>query len=117
MVFGGNYKMDEGRKNAYRNLLYRAMIDIRVLCQSTSAASCNALEWYRQYHRSLIAGALADWLHNLAMYAARDFEGFDEELFWKAYDRVLNRFPNSVLQYYRALFERFLQEPERTGMW
>lgn len=108
--------MDELCKNAYRNLLYRAMIDIRTLCQSGGSVSCNPIEWYRQYHRSRVAGALADWLHNLAMYAARDFEGFDEELFWNAYDRVLHRFPNSPLQYYRALFERFLQEPNRTGI-
>ena len=105
--------MDELHRNAYRNLLYRAMIDIRTLCQSRNSASRNPFEWYRQYHRSRVAVALADWLHNLAMYAARDFESFDEELFWQAYERVLIRFPNSVLQHYRVSFGHFLQEPER----
>lgn len=52
--------MDEVRKNAYRNLLYRAMVDIRTLCQSRGPARRNPIEWYRQYHDCRAAGALAD---------------------------------------------------------
>jgi hypothetical protein len=34
------------------------------------------------------AGAIADWLHNLAMFSARDFRGFDEQLFWKEFETI-----------------------------
>lgn len=109
--------MDEVRKNAYRNLLYRAMIDIRTLCQSGGPASYNPLGWYRQYHRSRVAGAIADWLHNLAFYAARDFERFEEDAFWRQFERIRTRFPGNHLDYYQKLFEHFLNEPEHTGIW
>ena len=68
------------------------MLDIRTLCQSRGPASNNPLEWYRQYGRSRVAGALADWLHNLAQYAATDFDHFDTEWFWREYDGVPKRF-------------------------
>jgi len=78
-------------KNAYRYLLYRAMLDIRDLCQSRGPVVYNPLEWWRQYLRSRDAGRLADWLHNLANYASKDFVGFNEEWFWKEYDGVCRR--------------------------
>jgi hypothetical protein len=56
--------LDAHRQNAYRHLLYMAMLDIRVLCQSRGPASANPFEWWRAYRRSREAGALADLLHD-----------------------------------------------------
>lgn len=77
--------LSQAEKHAYRNLLYWAMLDIRMLCQSRGPASLNPFEVWRQYQRSRLAGALADWLHNLAQYAATDFDSFDAEWFWREY--------------------------------
>jgi hypothetical protein len=85
-------KLSDAEKKAYRNLLYWAMLDIRMLCQPRTPATNNPLKWRRQYEHSRIAGALADWLHNLAQHAATDFNHFDTEWFWREYDGVSKRF-------------------------
>src|SRR2546428_406925 len=74
--------LSDGEREAYRNLLYEAMLDIRNLCQPRGRASRNPLVWHRQYRQGRVAGALADWLHNLAQYAATDFRSFDTDWFW-----------------------------------
>lgn len=105
--------MDEVRKNAYRHLLYQAMLDIRMFCQSRGSKSYNPLVWRRQYRDSRIAGAIADWLHNLAFYAARDFVGFDEAWFWKEYDHLSRRYAaigSDGYLNYRRRFEEKLGE-------
>ena len=51
--------LNQHEKAAYRYLLYQAMLDIRNLCQSRGSESWNPLEWWRQYRRSRVAGALA----------------------------------------------------------
>lgn len=84
--------LSEEEKKAYRNLLYYAMLDIRMLCQHHGSESPNPLVWRRQYSNSRVAGALADWLHNLAQYSALDFDDFDTVRFWQDYDRLTKRF-------------------------
>jgi len=73
--------MTSTQKSAYRYLLYLAMLDIRIYCQSRGEPSADPAVRERQYHSSRIAGAIADWLHNLALAAADDFERFDEDAF------------------------------------
>jgi hypothetical protein len=85
-------QLSEAEKKAYRNLLYWAMLDIRMLCQSRNLESHNPFVWRRQYLNSRAAGALADWLHNLAQHAATDFNRFDTEWFWREYDGLTKRF-------------------------
>lgn len=79
-------ELTEAEKQAYRNLLYHAMLDIRMLCQSRGEKSRNPFKILRQYQQSRLAGALADWLHNLAQHAAGDLNNFDTESFWREYD-------------------------------
>ena len=86
--------LNDQEKAAYRYLLYRAMVDIRNLCQSRGSESWSPLEWWRQYRRSRVAGALADWLHNLAAFASRDFEGFSADWFWQEYANLGKRLPD-----------------------
>lgn len=67
--------MNDQKKNAYRHLLYCALLDIRNYCQPRGAVCSNPLEWRRQYLASRCAGALADWLHNLAICRRKISEG------------------------------------------
>ena len=100
--------MDELRKNAYRHLLYVAMISIRTYCQSRGPKSFNPITWYRAYKDSRIAGATADWLHNLADYGTRDFVGFNESEFWDEFEHHCKRYPHSNLRRYKKIFDGFL---------
>lgn len=100
--------MSDQSKNAYRHLLYVAMLAIRALCPSRNAASGNPLKWRRQYLNSRVAGGIADWLHNLAAYASRDFSRFDEEWFWREHQDLCRRFPGYRLERYREIFDKYL---------
>jgi hypothetical protein len=100
--------MDEQRKRAYRRLLYNAMLNIRPIGWSAPSWRCwrswfYAPAWHR---RVLIAGATADWLHNLAMFSAADFQGFDEHWFWKAFEEMNRR---HRIGNYRNLFDEMLK--------
>jgi hypothetical protein len=88
--------LSESERKAYRNLLYEAMLDVRNLCQPRGRESRNPLVWRRQYLQARVAGALADWLHNLAQYAATDFNSFDTDWFWQEYDGICRRFSDQV---------------------
>ena len=79
-------------KAAYRFLIFQALVDIRNLCQSRGSESWNPLEWRRQYQRSRMAGALADWLHNLAASSSQDFYMFKPACFWEEYSHVRRRY-------------------------
>jgi hypothetical protein len=50
--------------------------------------------------------ALTNWIHNLAEFSRRDFEGFREEEFWKEYDRLETPFPGYIN--YRRSFDETL---------
>jgi hypothetical protein len=100
--------MNDGTKKAYRHLLYVAMLAIRTYCQSRGKVSYSPFEWYRQYRRSRVAGALADWLHNLADYSSQEFDRFNEQLFWEEHTHLCNRFPGVHLERYREIFDEHL---------
>lgn len=106
-------KLTRNQKNSYRCLLYYAMLNIRMICPSSGSQSRNPLKWRKQYRQSQVAGALADWLHNLARYSSSNFSGFDEEYFWGEYDRLSKRllqagFNNTFN--YRDVFETIQEE-------
>jgi hypothetical protein len=102
--------LNDQEKAAYRHLLYQAMLDIRTLCQSRGSESWNPFEWRRQYRRSRVAGALADWLHNLAAFASRDFAGFNADCFWREYANLGRQLPEVGLSGYdyRLQYEKQL---------
>ena len=100
--------MDEQRKNAYRQLLYWAMLDIRIYCPSLGDLSADPVVWRNQYVRSRIAGAIADWLHNLAHQASCDFAGFTEEGFWQEHADFCHLFPDGSFDVYRKRFDQYL---------
>jgi len=88
------------------------MLDIRNKCQPRSKESRNPLQWWRQYRQSRAAGAVADWLHNLALYSAGDFHTFDEQWFWREFDGMSKRFKDIDFSHYRSTYERRLKELE-----
>lgn len=105
--------LSSAEKSAYRSLLYWAMLDIRTLCQSRGRESRNPLEIWRQYRQSRLAGALADWLHNLAQRAATDFDSFDTEWFWREYAGLCKKYaqvrPGQWMDY-RERYEKHLSK-------
>jgi hypothetical protein len=104
-------------KSAYRNLLYWAMLDIRMLCQSRGPESCNPLKVWRQYRESRLAGALADWLHNLAQHAATDFDRFDTEWFWREYSYLCRDYQQvgaGKWMDYRKRYEQHVTELQKS---
>jgi hypothetical protein len=101
--------VDEQRKFAYRYLLFEAMLDIRRVewlgPRGWRAWSPIHWRWYTQ--RVQCGGAIADWLHNLALCSARDFQGFNEEWFWRDFETARSQYPEFGLERYRDLFERY----------
>jgi hypothetical protein len=100
--------LDAQRKHAYRWLLYAAMLDIRPLhwVERSWWKRLNPFCWRSQSQQVRRAGAIADWLHNLADCSAGSFDGFDEDWFWNAFRRVLEKYPGTCLETYRSEFER-----------
>jgi len=100
--------MDEQRKHAYRWLLYWAILHIRPLewLGRRRWQSWSPLYWRRHRRWVQCSGAVADWLHNLALYSSIDFQGFIEERFWRDFERARSSFPEFGPEHYREMFER-----------
>src|SRR5262245_10036491 len=96
--------LSDARKNAYRYLLYRAMLSIRQI--TWIEWTWNPFEFRKRMLRLQCAGDIADWLHNLAFFSASDFRGFDESWFWRDFDRLESRYRGFSLEQYRIDFER-----------
>lgn len=107
--------MDKHRKYAYRYLLYWMTIEVRPLAWPPSGRDWfNPFFWRRYIRRVRAMGTLAQWLHNMASFSAREFKGFDEEQFWEEFEHCSSLVP--ALEYYRSLFENALTESQ-TGRW
>ncbi len=104
--------MDDQRKSAYRNLLYLAMLDIRPVERlGTGGWWSIAIHGRREVRRVEWAGAIADWLHNLALFSAHDFRGFDEQRFWREFEAIRSGYPEFGPDRYRARFEHLAGAP------
>jgi hypothetical protein len=90
--------MEEHRKKTYQYLLYQAMLDIRNIERFDIPYDPDKLRQVR------LAGAIANWLHNLADFTSRDFEGFNETWFWKEHEHYCGQYPE--MNSYRDLFEQ-----------
>ena len=101
--------MNNSDKYAYRRLLYWGMIQIRGASGFASANPLKVLEVSRALKRS---GAIAHWLHNLAMYSSSDFDGFDEDAFWQDYEYFAFKEGHDKDREVRKLFENEKSEFE-----
>jgi hypothetical protein len=87
--------MTEEKKGLYRQLLYWAIIDMRMHSASGVGTLRGLLSRRRRTHyiiNRFIYG-MNNWLHNTALYSTIDFVGFKEELFWEDYRRFRQEFP------------------------
>ena len=109
--------MDEQRKHAYRYLLYWAMLDIRPLAGLGERwfGWWNPFFWRKEVRRIRCAGAIANWLHNLALYSSVNFDGFNEHWFWRDFLALKKRYPEFGLQRYLSLFEQHLESDWQSG--
>lgn len=87
--------MDSKRKALYRELLWWAMVDMRSHSGSAVGTWRSLLSRYRRSYRRVnqFTYAMSQWLHNTALYAAMDFDGFNEKLFWRDYQQFRQSFP------------------------
>jgi hypothetical protein len=100
--------MDEHRQWAYRRLLYWAMLDMRGHIPGAPyyrERFWSPRFWLQLRRRHYYNLTIAEWLHNLASFAADSFERFDEKQFWNEYDRVVERYPEAGRYDYRRWFE------------
>src|SRR4051812_42736635 len=92
--------MEQSHRVAYRHLLYQAMLDIRGL-EGLKADPSGMGDVVRQANH---AGAIAYWLHNLALASAQDFASFNEDAFWSQHARLRERYPGTA-DHYREVFD------------
>lgn len=103
------------RKLAYNYLLYSAMLEIRGLQSVTHPLPkwrlISPRYWSRELRFIRYCGALADALHNLAMFSSYDYDRFEEDTFWAEIDRIRTQFPG-MADHYRGRFDGRLSELE-----
>ena len=97
--------MDKNRQNAYRWLLYRAMLQIRPL-RAFRLRWWNPIGMYRDLRAVRLCGSLAHQLHNLARDSSHDPFIVNEEIFWDFFEKL----DSDSAQWYRQVFERRLEE-------
>lgn len=68
------------------------------------------LSWRQTWRFVRYRGTLADWMHNLGMFASIDFERFDEDWFWRELTSLEKRFAEFKPGLYRDVFDRRLGE-------
>jgi hypothetical protein len=110
--------VDEQRKCAYRYVLYWAMLDIRPLSWLFRdwRRVWNPFCWRQLRRRIGYAGAVAEWLHNLALFAALDFQHFDEDRFWREFESLRSRHSEFGPERYVWLFEQQLAASINSGI-
>jgi hypothetical protein len=93
--------MTPAEQIAFRRLLADAVIQMRAY---SSVAPQQSAETSQSALRHV--NAIADLVHNLALYSVRDFTGFESELFWRQFRQYRQRIPE--LYDFEAAFQRYL---------
>jgi hypothetical protein len=97
--------MEEKKKRAYRYLLYLATLDVRTLQIHGKAETITDEDRKKNVLWASSCGALAYWLHNLALASVDDFEGFNESAFWNQYEYFNDKFPDFGFGRYKKSFD------------
>jgi hypothetical protein len=98
--------MERKRQEAYRHLLYAALLHLRTGPPPLIWWSVNS--WRRTRSELLKNKALADCFHNLAAFSVRDFASFDETRFWNDVDHLGRRHGNELTERYRRIFDAYM---------
>jgi hypothetical protein len=93
--------MTPTEKTAFRRLLADAVIQMRAY---SSVAPQQSVEMSQSALRHV--NALADLVHNLALYSVRDFTDFETELFWRQFRHYRQRIPE--LYDFESAYQRYL---------
>ena len=98
--------MDALRKEAYRHLLYVAVLDMR--CSPPRPRWRSLARWREIYGETCRVKDLAHAFHNLALYSRGDFEGFDETMFWRDLDCAVRDYRDRSDFDFRKIFNEYL---------
>lgn len=98
--------MDSAQKYAYRYLIYQGTLCIRPIAHVGGEwwERWNIVYWIRHRKQICSAGQVANWLHNLALFSAIDFKGFDEDAFWSGLEWLRSAFPADDFGRFRDSF-------------
>ncbi len=110
--------MDNSRIYAYRYLIYNGMLHIRPIAGIGSRwrQRWNLVYWLRMRKQIAMAGEVANWLHNLALFSATEFSGFDETAFWSGSKRLEILFPDEGMDSFQKNFSNAIFEFDN-GRW
>lgn len=94
------------KKEAYRQLLYQALLRIRRLAWQKASAAELLDPWSPEREEIRLCGELADCLHNLALFSALDFVHFEEKWFRRDVEQFLSKNPGPTADLLRSEVER-----------
>jgi hypothetical protein len=102
--------MDEQRNRAYRVVLFAGLLHLKwdLACLFGGFSWFNPWRALTQIRAACRAACRACALHNLAIFAANDFSGFVEDVFWNDIQRFQAANPDAICPY-RNIFERCLR--------
>jgi hypothetical protein len=98
--------MTPNRQEAYRHLLYAALVRMRM---GSRAMWWNPLTWWRHASELTCLKDTADCFHNLAQFAIWHFENFDEARFWEDVARLGQVHGTKLVARYRGIFDDYLE--------
>jgi hypothetical protein len=98
--------MESKRQEAYRHLLYTALLHLRAGHRDVVWWSLQS--WRRAASELRRSRALADCFHNLALFSVRDFERFDEDRFWQDIQHLGQTHGSELVERYRRIFDEYI---------
>lgn len=99
-------RMDTERKEAYRHLLYTALLQLRA--GDRDVIWWNLPSWRRAALELRQSKAIADCFHNLAFFSVHDFERFDETRFWQDIENLGKAYGVELIERYRRIFDEYV---------
>jgi hypothetical protein len=107
-IASGTQTMNSDQQRAYRMLLAAGMLHVKwdLACWGGGPDWLRPRMLREQLRSARRAADRSRLFHNLAIFAASDFRGFSEELFWSDVDRFQHRFPDDRRTNYRRLYDR-----------
>lgn len=103
---GGGTRLEPGRQEAYRHLLYTSLLHLR--SGHRDVVWWNPASWWRTASELRLCRDLADSFHNLALFAVWNFEGFDEGRFWLDIERLGQTHGSKLVERYRRIFDEYI---------
>lgn len=110
-IFDQSSQTLERRARAYRALLSVAVLHMKwdLACVEGGFSWLKPWELIAQIRAVRTAAYRARAFHNLAIYVARDFDGFHEDQFWQEIDWFHRKCPSDRSRY-RDLLDTFLED-------